>query len=248
MPTYERTMEIEFTSDEWSSSDKNAERVASYLHERGIHMVSSYFWGDAETANDDDNYGYVEHEDSTTNYQVTIDDREAFVIDYRSEAIRAVDGLIENGYVADWTELTEIKRYMGWKKWRGEYMMHSWECEGLSRSSGYPHIRYLDDGGIMTVQLRIRLVPSYNKWTLTFRITHDIEGKGVDRKKVEDRIVQIPANDMRNVRSIVQECLELISDAPVEFNVNCSTKILSSANYDCSPETVSLIMSDEEEE
>ena len=79
---------------------------------------------------------------------------------------------------------------------------------------------------------------------LTFKITHEIE-KLTNRKKVEQSIVNVPADDMKLIRMAVEEALNNNSSNVIESVVDCSTKILSEANYECSPETVGLVMKNE---
>ena len=94
----------------------------------------------------------------------------------------------------------------------------------------------------LDIELTLSSVPS-----LVFTISYNADTIK-DRKKIEQMIVDTPANDMRFIKNSVLQVLNKYSNSDIEINVDCSTKILSEANYDCSPETVKLIMGGQEVE
>ena len=244
MVIYERKMQITFTVDEDLGQilhTKHADRkVQSELHDKGVHLIPSYFWNRIETLVDSEKYGFNEHLETTTIYQVTIDDKDAFSCDYQSTALKYVEAMLDNGFNADWSSTETTKKFQEWRKVNGRYMAFNCITDGKSTSSGaYPHLLY-DDG----TKLDIKFVMTDYDAVLTFKITHEIE-KLTNRKKVEQSIVNVPADDMKLIRMAVEEALNNNSSNVIESVVDCSTKILSEANYECSPETVGLVMKNE---
>ena len=53
--------------------------------------------------------------------------------------------------------------------------------------------------------------------------------------------------DMRFIRQSVQEILETYTNKSVQYSVDCNTKIISSVDYKCSPDSVNMVMLEEEE-
>ena len=240
MPIYERTMKITMMSDEWIDQDKNVERVQGFLADLGIYQVPSYYYGSAEDCEDSSLYGFNEHTKTTNHYEIMIDGNVAFTVEYSHQANQISEQLEANGFDWEVGDVSQTRRFMGWRDWRGNYQMHTWNSDGISSSSAYPNLRYeLDDRP--DVKLETTLRKDYGEWVLTFVITHEVETIS-DRKNIEDSIIHIPANDMKFIRESVHDALTVISNADIDFVVDCSTKILSSVNYDCSPETVKLVM------
>ena len=118
-----------------------------------------------------------------------------------------------------------------------------WEdIEGeQSNSSLYPSLVYVDDGVELTTKIQ-RI--NDDAFSLIFEIRKEIETI-TDRKNIENSIVSIPANDMKAIKKKVVSALERISNADITYTVDCTTEILSSANYECSKETIDLVMGDD---
>lgn len=243
MPTYERKMELTFYGEDLLQGNKQDRKTQSDLHEKGIHLVSAYFWGNIPSLPESEKYGFQKVEDKDTSFEITIDDVQAFIVEYSHQAEDIVNQMIDNGYEADFSSIVKITSKSKWMPVNGRRMCFTAEeIEGESTHAGaYPHIVYVN-GVRLDIQLTLSSVPS-----LVFTISYKADTIK-DRKKIEQMIVDTPANDMRFIKNSVLQVLNKYSNSDIEINVDCSTKILSEANYDCSPETVKLIMGGQEVE
>ena len=108
----------------------------------------------------------------------------------------------------------------------------------MTTSTIYPSMVYVDDGVELTTKIQ-RI--NDDAFSLTFEIRKEIETI-TDRKNIEKSIVSIPANDMKIIKNKVVSALEQLSNAEITHTVDCTTEILSSANYECSKDTIDLVM------
>jgi len=242
MVIYERKMEITFTAEKDGgilSKANDDRKVQSELHDNGMHLIPSYFWTrDIKSLPLSSKYGYNKRVDETDEYVITIDGKEAFSVAYSSRAAEFVNSMNDNGFNADFETIKTTKTKSEWRPVRGKYFVFTCDIDGKSTTSGlYPHVRY-NDG----TELFVKFAMTDFDAVLTFTITHEIE-KLKNRKKIEESIVNVPASDMKLIRSVIQQALNRVNPhGEIVSIVDCSTKILSEANYECSPETVEIVM------
>jgi len=240
MKQYRRTMTITFESDEWMDSPVLMEKFSSYLHDDGVSLVSAYHYGDV----DDKDYGLREVKRVKSSYDILLNDKLAFTASYQFRARELCNELIENGWDAEYFERTEESTKTEWAEAPGSYaFVDSDEFDGtMTTETVYPSLLYKLDG----VQLCTKILRNNDgSFSLVFQITKDIHSIA-DRKSIENSIVTVPAADMRAIKRIVVSVLERISDDVITHSVDCTTEILSSANYVCSKETIDLVMGEEE--
>tara|TARA_R100000734_G_C3318436_1_gene112578 strand:+ start:261 stop:974 length:714 start_codon:yes stop_codon:yes gene_type:complete len=236
MTLYKRTMTIMFESEEWMDSPVLMRKFASYLHDDGISLVESYFYGTP----DDEKYGLREITKTNNSYDILINDKLAFTTNYEFKARDIVSDLVKNEWIAEYFKRTEETKSTEWMAVPGSYAyMDDENFDGeMTTSTIYPSMVYLEDGVELTTKIQ-RV--NDDAFSLTFEIRKDIESI-TDRKNIEKSIVTIPADDMRNIRQRMVSALERISNAEITHTVDCSTEILSSANYECSKDTIDLVM------
>tara|TARA_B100000927_G_scaffold288570_1_gene283397 strand:- start:699 stop:1418 length:720 start_codon:yes stop_codon:yes gene_type:complete len=239
MTLYRRTMTIIFESEEWMDSPVLMKKFSSYLHDDGISLICRYQY---DKPNDED-YGLREVTSIKSSYDILINDKLAFTLRYLFRAKELVNNLCENGWDAEYFNRTEKSTKTQWADVPGAYTFMDWEdIEGeQSNSSLYPSLVYVDDGVELTTKIQ-RI--NDDAFSLIFEIRKEIETI-TDRKNIENSIVSIPANDMKTIKKKVVSALERISNADITYTVDCTTEILSSANYECSKETIDLVMGDD---
>ena len=236
MTLYKRTMTIMFESEEWMDSPVLMRKFSSYLHDDGISLVESYFYG----LPDDERYGLRELTKVTNSYDILINDKLAFTTNYEFKARNIIRDLIENEWDAEYFKRTEETTSTEWMAVPGSYTFMDWEdIDGeMTTSTVYPSLVYTEDGVELTTKIQ-RV--NDDAFSLTFEIRKEIETI-TDRKNIEKSIVSIPANDMKAIKQKVVSALEQISNAEITHTVDCTTEILSSANYECSKDTIDLVM------
>ena len=239
MTQYKRTMEITFESEEWMDSPVLMRKFSSYLHDNGISLVESYFYGTP----DDEKYGLRELTKVSNSFDILINDKLAFTTNYEFKARDIISGLHQNGWDAEYFKRTEESTSTEWMVAPGSYaFMDSENMDGDMTTAGlYPSLKYDDGVRVVTKIQRI----NDDAFSLVFEITKDIETI-TDRKNIEKSIVSVPAQDMRTIRKTVQACLSDISNAEVTHTLDCSTEILSSATYECSKDSIDMVMGEEE--
>ena len=244
MTLYERNMTISFeTAGDWGEGESDIERkICSDLHNRNISHVASWHYGDVN----DDNYGFKEHTDEISKYVIRdVDHVVMCELKYNSEAKLAYEGLLRYGIECDMNDEPTITVEEKWSRILGNILYcHFDELVGEMDSSGYPHIKYRVNG--KTIRMECRFNKSGEEFDLRFNIRYSVD-KMSNRSAVEAMIVAVPLEDMRFIRQSVQEVLETYTDSSALYNVNCNTKIISSVDYKCSPDTVNMVMSEEEE-
>ena len=236
MTLYKRTMTIMFESEEWMDSPVLMRKFSSYLHDEGISLVESYFYGTP----DDEKYGLREITKVDNSYDILINDKLAFTTNYEFKARDIVRDLIANEWNAEYFKRTEESTNTEWMVVPGSYAyMDDENFDGeMTTSTIYPSMVYSEDGVELTTKIQ-RV--NDDAFSLTFEIRKDIESI-TDRKNIEKAIVLVPADDMRNIRQRMVSALERISNAEITHTVDCTTEILSSANYECSKDTIDLVM------
>ena len=236
MTLYKRTMTIMFESEEWMDSPVLMRKFSSYLHDDGISLVESYFYGTP----DDEKYGLREITKVDNSYDILINDKLAFTTNYEFKARDIVRNLIANEWNAEYFKRTEESTNTEWMAVPGSYtyMDDDYFDGEMTTSTIYPSMVYVDDGVELTTKIQ-RI--NDDAFSLTFEIRKEIETI-TDRKNIEKSIVSIPANDMKIIKNKVVSALEQLSNAEITHTVDCTTEILSSANYECSKDTIDLVM------
>ena len=238
MAIYERNMKITYTGD--FVDDKHIEKkLQDRLHRIfGLSQVGGYFW---RSFVEDENYGYQDTEKSKTVYTVTIDNKDAFVTTYFSDAKLAVDQMIENDFDADLKEVTTTEKFKEWKEVNGKYFFTSTETiDGDFKSSPLPCLRYNDNLIMIT-----SFTHEYGDFILKFNIQYSAD-KITARKSTEKMLVEVPLNDMRYFRSAIEDCLNLLLESgEIEHVIDCTGCIKSESTHECSSETVGMVMTDE---
>ena len=97
MTLYKRTMTIIFESEEWMDSPVLMRKFSSYLHDDGISLVESYFYGTP----DDEKYGLREITKVDNSYDILINDKLAFTTNYEFKARDIVRDLVKNEWIAE---------------------------------------------------------------------------------------------------------------------------------------------------
>lgn len=245
MTVYERNMDIEFTVN--APEIKHlVEKIQGLLYDRDIAQVSSYEY--TNPLRNSSLYGFKDKETIESTHILKDEDGQVLMeLDYASQALLAQAGLEEYGITTTITQQNVSTIAEEWMRVRGNYIWLMGDFEDC-HMEGYglrPKLVYeMDD--MPNVDLVIRFDNSYaDKWNLTFMISYEVE-KLTDRKAVEDMVVQVPLEQMRFIRENVEEVLNHFSNEPVTYTVECETKIVSEATYQCSPETTNLVMGGEE--
>ncbi len=244
MTTYNRVMEITYSNTNDNLSFSNDTEIQYFLHEAGIHLVGSYFSGNVELARCTD-YSYTSRDKKTSSFNVNIDNKKLMSFEYRFQAKRAISQLESNGWSkVDMDEETVIKTKRTYLDWQGCFMMCDFiGLEGTATSSLYPMVVYTTDTG-MTIQLKPKLSLNNGQWVLRFDITCTVDSIK-DRKTIEDSLVSVPASDMKAIRLIFEQVLTNL-DAEFSTDIDCNTSISSNTSYDCKPDSIKLVMGDDE--
>jgi len=240
MTLYERKMEIVFETD-MDEVSHHPSKVQSMLYDRGIAQTSNYNYDNPE--DDEHLYGFQTTDETSTTYSVTDTNGQVLMdLDYGSQARLAQKGLKEYGIVTDVAVVKTTKTMDKWMRVRGPYLgIYSGDNNGTQEFYGRAKIDYDDN-----VSLLVRLDNYGHTYTLTFTITYEVDTIS-NRKAVEDKVVQVPLSEMLRIRQTLESILEELSCDEVTHTVDCETKIISEATYQCSPETTKLVMGDEEE-
>lgn len=245
MTQYIRTMEITFgdNNNEFEHTGHDS-KVQSMLHNKGIHMVSGYFMQEASDAQALP-YNLQVREKEEETFNVILDDKQAITTQYRFQSRDIVEQLTNAGFNARFESVVSVSKSSTYLKWQGKYMMHTWGSQGHSCVPLYPSLLYHDNDEQPNINMKTSLYLSNGKWVLSFII--ECNPKSItDRKKIEDYLVNVPAHDMSKIRAIVEEVLLTFTDS-LDKDIECNTKINTHANYECKPESISLVMGDEEE-
>lgn len=242
MTQYRRTMTIIFESEKWQDSPVLMNKLSSYLHDDGISLVESYFYGTV----DDTNYGLREVTTVDTKYDILINDKIAFTTDYMFRAKAIVDEMLSNDWSAEYFRRTRETTVTEWMVAPGSYAFVTFDdLHGEmfdTTQTMNPSIIYEEDGVELTTKIQ-RI--NDGAFSLTFEIRKEIENI-TDRKNIENLIVSVPAADMKAIRRKLVSALERISEGEITHTVDCTTEILSSANYECSKDSIDLVMGEEE--
>ena len=240
MTLYRRTMTIIFESEEWQDSPVLMNKLSSYLHDDGISLVESYFYGTP----DDTHYGLREVTTVDAKYDILINDKIAFTTDYMFRAKAIVDEMLSNDWSAEYYRRTKETTVTEWMTAPGSYAFVSFDdLDGeMTTQTMHPSIIYGDEGVELTTKIQ-----RFNDdaFSLTFEIRKEIENI-TDRKNIENLIVSVPATDMKAIRKKVLSAIERLSEVEVTYTVDCTTEILSSVNYECSKDSIDLVMGEEE--
>ena len=233
MTVYERKMTLEYNWDEKPNDPVLHEKLMTELHSMGLSVVSKYRYRTVEWTE----FGLQTVVDSSTIYEVLIDDAAAFTLSYSSEASQAVDGLIENGFNAVKREVTTTKEQEKWICPHGEWVFtDSLDIDAATSFANSPPQWDYNDDLSMTIGLR----PARSGYTLDFTIsytTDSIQGK----KKVEAQVVDTPATDMRLVIDTVTECFDLFGTMGTP-TIDCVSYIRSETSAKCEPATIDKVM------
>jgi len=243
MTLYERNMTIGFgTEGDWGEGESDIERkICSDLHNRNISQVASWHYGNVN----DDNYGFREHTDEISKYVIRDEDGIVMCeLKYNSEAKLAYEGLLRYGIECELNDEPTITVEEKWSRILGNILYcHFDGLVGKMDSTGFPHIQYRVNG--KTIRMECKFNKNGEEFDLRFNIRYSVD-KMANRSAVEAMIVAVPLEDMRFIRQSVQEVLETYTNTPVQYSVDCNTKIISSVDYKCSPETIGKVMSEEE--
>ena len=222
---------------EWDTKPNDPvlhEKVMTELHSMGISLVSKYRWRTVEWTE----FGLQTVVDSSSHYEILIDEALAFTLSYASESDKAVEGLMENGFNAVKREVTTTTEQDKWICPRGEWIFTDVLDIDVDTSfvNSPPQWNYNDDL-CMTIGLR----PSSYGYTLEFTIsytTERIQGK----KKVEQQLVDKPISDMKTVIGVVSECFNLFGTMETP-TIDCVSYIRSETSAKCEPATIEKVMS-----
>jgi hypothetical protein len=241
MSIYERKMKITYDF-EWKDIEHIEQKVAYALHNYGMSCTSKYAWREPR----DENYGFQTVTNTSYLYDVMKvnedgNDTRVCTLDYSSQADNVVAGLLANlgieCFVLDRTEKDKTEK---WIRPSGSYVYFSAEhMDGSSTLSPYPRLEYDDD-----LHMVVKCYEDYGDWCLEFNITY-IRNTIEDRKATENKVVDVPLNDMRWAREIVESVLNTFIEGELNYTVDCETKILNEANYECTPETMQKVMNDD---
>tara|TARA_R100001530_G_C4295721_1_gene149180 strand:- start:201 stop:926 length:726 start_codon:yes stop_codon:yes gene_type:complete len=240
MTIYERKMEIIFETD-MDDVSFHPNKVQGMLYDRGIAQTSNYNYDNPDE--DARLYGFKETDATTTTYAITDEDGQVLMeLDYSSQARLAQKGLTDYGINTDVAVVNTTTTMDKWMRVRGPYLgIYFGPTNGEQSFYGRATLKYDDN-----VSLTARLDNYGHTYTLTFKITYEVDSI-TNRKAVEDRVVQVPLAEMLRIRKAVEQTLAELSAGEITHTVDCETKIISEATYQCSPETTKLVMEDEEE-
>ena len=233
-------MEITYEGD--FKDLKNIEnRVALDLHKKGLSLDYSYSYNIPT----DDMYGKQESESTNLTFPVTIDDEDAFICDYRSDAKSMVEQLCENGFDADYSTISETTNKKEWMAVRGRYF----HCvfDGVSGThSRMPKVGLLypleNDS---KVNMTTTFIREYGSWVLKFIIEYEAESI-TEKKMAKEAVIDVPLDDMVFIRTTVEETLSKYLEAgELDFVVECNSTIKSESEYKCSQDVVDKVMKDD---
>ena len=239
MTIYERKMEIYFDTD-MDDVPNHAQKVQGMLYNRGIAQTSSYNYTNPESQ--PSKYGFQEKEDTTTTYSITDSHGQVVMeLDYHSQAQLALEGLKNYGINGTIGSIETTKRMDTWMRVQGPHLgIFDGDINGEQDWYGKAKIEY-DDNVFLTAKLE-----TYGyTYSLIFTIIYEVD-KISNRKAVEEKVVQVPLAEMMRIREAVEAVLSELSACELTHTVDCETKIISEATYQCSPETTALVMGDEE--
>tara|TARA_Y100000310_G_scaffold315805_1_gene366792 strand:+ start:115 stop:846 length:732 start_codon:yes stop_codon:yes gene_type:complete len=243
MTIYERKMTIKMSAEEWNDSKHLEEMIQGDLHWLGLSQVASYYYGNEDNL-DSTQYGFNWIEKKNSQYEILIGGKEAFTLEYSSEARLAVKGLIASGYDADSRRIISAKSFEGWVEVHGRFFVatfNSMEGEYSRHHGKGPAIEY--ENGVTLITQFYR---SYNEFTIDFTITFETDDLTV-KNKAEEMLVDTPLNDMRYIKRVITKTLkDYVEEGELEVTeIDCESRVISSANYECSQESIGKVMDDE---
>ena len=243
MTIYERKMTIKICAEEWNDSKDIEEMIQGDLHWLGLSQVASYYYGDGDNIDSTD-YGFNLIEKKTSQYEILLGDKEAFTLEYASEARLAVKGLIANGYVAESRRVVSTKSYEAWVQVHGRFFIATFDSMegvcGRDYTKG-PAIVYGNG-----VTLCTQFYQSYDEFTIDFTVSFETDDLTV-KNKAEEMLIDTPLNDMRYIKRVIINTLkDYVAEGELEVSeINCESRVVSSANYECSQESIGKVMDDE---
>ena len=230
-------MEITFDGD-WKETKYVENKVALALHKKGLSLNYSYAW---DLPSDDD-FGKQETEHTDLTFPVTINEEDAFICDYRSDARKAVEQLCNNGFIADYSTVSVVEKKREWMSVKGRYFQCHFDGM-LGEYTRIPKASLKYDFNGAEVLLTSTFRKEYDVWVLTFTIQYEAENI-TEKKVAKEAIIDVPLEDMVFIRTTIEEVLSEYLYGELDFVVECNSTIKSESEYKCSQDAVDKVMRD----
>ena len=238
MTVYEREMEITFEGD-WKETKHMENKVALALHLKGLSLNYSYAYNLATR----EDFGKQETEQTDQTYPVTINDEDAFICEYRSDARKAVEQLNENGFDAEFSTVSVVEKKKEWMSVKGRYIQCHFD-DMIGERERVPKTSMKYDFNGADVILTSTFAKEYGAWVLKFVIEYEAENI-TEKKVAKEAIIDVPLEDMIYIRTSIEEVLsEYLLSGELDFVVECNSTIKSESEYKCSQDAVDKVMRD----
>ena len=215
--------------------DKLFRKLAGALSGKTFYLTGSY-----DDYSEDD-YGFVEVENSRTNYVVSSPEHGTIMsVSYRHDAVIVVDAFenIIDGIVMETIETNTTKKE--WIEPKGNTAVVIGEFDGLNRYlNSYGQNELIYENG---VTMEIRVMNTYGGLKLVFVVKWNCET--IQRKEaIEENMVDMVMSDMGKIQSTFEGRLKLkkfgydVEDVEIECHFDAKTESRS----ECTPDIIKQV-------
>jgi len=228
---YVRTMKINYGT---KMQDIEFAKLSSALADKGVFLNDGY------SKIDESKYGFINVEDKTQVFGITINDETQFTVDWESDAQIIVNGLKNLHPDVNYNSVLTTINTKEWAKPEGHALTFNISLDGDIMNFedwGSKHTKY--ESG---VKMYSYIENDYEGLRLRFRVVWDCEK--IQRKEIiEDVMVQELLNDMGKIQKIVEGRLKLkkfgydVDDVSIDCHFDAKTESRS----ECTPDIIKQV-------
>lgn len=205
-------------------------KVAERLMDSGLILTNWHYSSDPPSIT----YGQVEEENTSYEYEITLDGETAFMAKYLSDAKEYVEQLTNNNFDASYIRHTNTKSKLVWQQPKGSKFFL--DFDGFEGELPYnkSHLSYTFDGsyeGTVTLTPKLRNTADGVELTLTTELTLD---KVLKADRIKPVMVDITLNDFGIIKSKVEDALRIFKP----HTTDCTFDVKTHSESECSPDII----------
>ncbi len=227
--TYEQKAIYQYTDKKMG--DQAFCKVAERLMDSGLILTSWHYSSDPPSIT----YGQVEEENTSYEYEITLDGETAFMAKYLSDAKEYVEQLKENNFDASYIRHTNTKSKLVWQQPKGSKFYLGLDTFEGELPYNRAELSYAldDDGyeGTVTLTPKLRNTADGVELTLTTTLTLD---RVLKADRVKPVMVDITLNDFGIIKSKVEDALRIFKP----HTTDCTFDVKTHSESECSPDII----------
>tara|TARA_Y100000589_G_C26974573_1_gene555989 strand:- start:38 stop:730 length:693 start_codon:yes stop_codon:yes gene_type:complete len=205
-------------------------KVAERLMDSGLILTSWHYSSEPPSIT----YGQVEEENTSYEYEITLDGETAFMAKYLSDAKEYVEQLKENNFDASYIRHTNTKSKLVWQQPKGSKFYLGLDAFEGELAYNKSHLSYTFDGsheGAVTLTPTMRNTADGVELTLTTQLTLD---KVLKADRIKPVMVDITLNDFGIIKSLVEDALRIFKP----HTTDCTFDVKTHSESECSPDII----------